>query len=137
MPSEREAAVRAALDSGHPGLAHAGLAAIQLECSAYLVDRVGAIAADRNGDEMLRVLAARALGRCTDRRALASLIALADGGRTLLGRARLAPRSGVMLAALEALTTGWRSDARASALIRLAGASSDAEIRRAATQGAP
>ena len=41
-----------------------------------------------------------------------------------------------MLAALEALAAGWRSDARASALIRLAGASPDAEIRRAATQGA-
>ena len=137
IPGQREAAVRAALDSGHTGLAHAALAAIQQDCPVQLVDRVGAIAADRNADETVRVLAVRALGRCQDRRALASLIALTDGGRTLLGRARLAPRSGVMLAALEALTAGWRSDARASALIRLAGASTDSEIRRAAMQGAP
>jgi hypothetical protein len=135
IPEEHDAAVRSALDSGHVGLAHAGLAALQQECPAHLVDRVGAIAADPRGDETLRVLAARALGRCADRRALAALLALTDGGRTLLGRARLAARTPVMLAALEALSAGWCADARAAALVKLAAASPDHDIRRAATQG--
>ena len=137
IPAERDVAARLALDSGHPGLAHAALAAIQHDCPMQLVDRVGAIAADRNGVVTVRVLAARALGRCPDRRALASLLALADGGRTLLGRARLAPRSGVMLAALEALNAGWQGDTRASSLVRLARASTDPDIRRAVAQGIP
>ena len=41
IPGERDAAVRAALDSGHTGLAHAALAAIQQDCPVHLVDRVG------------------------------------------------------------------------------------------------
>jgi hypothetical protein len=135
IPAERDVAARLALESGQPGLVHAALAAIQQHCPTHLVDRVGAFAADRNADEAVRVLAARALGRCSDRRALASLLPLADGGRTLLGRARLAAKSGLMIAALEALAVGWRSDVRAAALLKLAAASDDHDVRRAAATG--
>jgi hypothetical protein len=135
IPSERAAAVQASLESGHTGLAHAGLAALQQECPAHLADLVAAIAADPHADEKVRVLAARTLGRCDAPRALASLLSLTDGGRTLLGRARLAPRSPVMLAALEAMAAGWQSDPRASAVLRLAAGSSDPDVRRAATPG--
>jgi hypothetical protein len=135
IPAERDAAVRTALESGHPGLMQAGLAAIQQECPEALVDRVGAIAANRDADETVRAMAARALGRSPDRRALSALVALADGGRTLLGRQRLAPRSALVLAALEALAFGWRSEPRAAALLRLAEASSDPQIRNAAMVG--
>lgn len=136
IPAERDAAVRAALASGHSSLVHAGLAALQQECPAELVDEVGAIAANRSSEDALRVLAVRALGRCADRRALTSLLALADGGRTLLGRPRLAQKSPIMIAAIAELAAGWTS-AHAVALVRLAAASSDPDIRRAAAQRVP
>lgn len=136
VPAERHLAVRAALQSGHPRLAHSGLAAIQQECPASLADLVGALALDAAADEEARVLAARALGRCRDRRALASLLELTDGGRSLLGRARLAPKSPVMLAALQALAAGWRADARAASVLQLASKAAEADVRRAAQGGA-
>jgi hypothetical protein len=135
VPAERGAARFAALESGHPGLMQAGLATIQHECPVELVDIVAAIAGDGESDETLRVMAVRALGRCGDWRALPPLLVLADGGRTLFGRQRLAPRSPLMLAALESLTS-WRSEPRAAALLRLAAASPDPQVRRATQWGA-
>jgi hypothetical protein len=40
-----------------------------------------------------------------------------------------------MIAALEALAVGWRSDVRAAALLKLAAASDDHDVRRAAATG--
>jgi hypothetical protein len=133
VPAQRDAAITAALESGHSGLIHTGLAAVHQDCGRDVVERIAALAADRGSDEAMRVMATRALARCADLKALSSLLALVDGGRTLLGRDRLAPRSPVMLAAIEGLSAGWGADARATALVRLAARSSDPEIRRAAT----
>jgi hypothetical protein len=135
IPAEYEAAVRTALESGHSGLMQAGLAAIPQECPDALIDHVVAIAADRDADETMRAMAVRVLGRCPDRRALVTLMALVDGGRTLLGRQRLAPRSALVLAVLEALAADWQSNAHAAALLRLAASSSDPKIRAAAAMG--
>lgn len=135
VPAERHAAVRAALDDGHPRLVHSGLAAIQHECPGALAEAVGAIVADPHAAPELRGMAARALGRCRDRRALPLLLAQVDGGRTLLGRPRLAPRSPVMLAALRALADGWSADRRAGTFLELAAGASDPDIRRAVAAG--
>lgn len=132
LPRERVVAVRAALADGQPRLVHSGLAAIQHECPSPLADLVAAVALDANAEMELRVLAARALGRCRDRRALQTLLDLTRGRRTLLGRAKLAPRSPVMLAALQSLATGWRSEKDAASLLQLALAATDPEIQRAA-----
>lgn len=136
LPSERDAAVRAALADGQPRLVHSGLAAIQHDCPAALADLVATVALDAGVAVELRVLAARALGRCRDRRALPALLELTRGRRTLLGRVKLAVRSPVMLAALQSLAIGWRSEPDAAGLLQLAAGSTDQEIQRAASGGA-
>jgi hypothetical protein len=132
VPSERYRAVRAALEDKHPRLVHSGLAAIQQECPGELVDLVAAVALHGTVSDELRVLAAQALGRCSDRRALPVLLQLTDGGRTLLGRQRLNTRSPVALAALEALAAGWSSDDHAASLLRVAADAADPLVRHAA-----
>jgi len=57
---------------------------------------------------------------------------LVDGGTNWLGRPRLAARSLELLAALMALAAGWRNDAQAAALLALAAASNDPDVRSAA-----
>ena len=99
LPAERNVAVRAALEDGHPRLVHSGLAAIQQECPPIVADLVAHIAGITPAEVESRVLAARALGRCRDRRALPVLLGLVDGGRTFFGRSRLSAQSPVMLAA--------------------------------------
>ena len=135
LPPERDLAVRAALEDGHPRLVHSGLAALQQDCPAGLTELVGQVATSATVGNDLRVLALRALGRSRDRRALPILIGLVDGGLTLFGRQKLAPRSPVMLAALQSLSLGWKSDARASEVLKLAVQDPDADIRQAAKAG--
>ena len=132
VPSERSRAVRAALEDKNPGLVHSGLAAIQQECPGELVDVVAAVALHGAVSDQLRVLAAHALGRCSDRRALPVLLQLTDGGRTLLGRRRLSTRSPVALAALEALAAGWSADDDAATVLRVAAEAEDPLVRHAA-----
>ncbi|MEZ5292754.1 MAG: hypothetical protein R2745_16860 [Vicinamibacterales bacterium] len=131
-PGEREAAVRAALADGHPRLVHRGLVAVLDDCPPAVVDDVARVALDTTADDDLREVAVQALGRCRDERAVDSLVSLVDGGRTFLGRHRLAPRSRPMLAAVSALAVGWPDDPRADELVRLAAASPDHAVRRAA-----
>jgi len=58
---------------------------------------------------------------------------LVDGGTNWLGRPRLAARSLELLAALMALAAGWRNDVQAAALLALAAASNDPDVRSAAS----
>jgi len=132
VPAERNRAIRAALEDQHPRLVHRGLAAIQQDCPDELVDLIAAVALDETASEDLRVLAARALGRCSDARVPGVLVQLTDGGRTLLGRQRLNTRSPVALAALEALAARWAENQHAAGLLRAAAKSADPKIRRAA-----
>lgn len=132
LPGERVAAVRAALTDGHPRLVHRGLVEVQHDCPSSLVPDVAAVALDAQAGEEVRDLAIRALGRCKDQHAVEPLLGLVAGGRTLLGRPRLAARTPAMLAAVSALAGGWRSDPRAEALVRLAASSNDPDVRRAA-----
>lgn len=130
-PFEREDAVTAALADGHPRLVHSALSAIQHDCPAPLADAVAGIALDGQGDPELRTLAIRALGQCRDARALDALLTLTDGGKTIFGRQKLAPRSPATIAALRSLAAGWRSHARADARLRLAASADDADLRHA------
>jgi len=80
----------------------------------------------------LRDLAIKVLGRVKNVAALTALLEIVDGGKNWLGRPRLAARSLELLAALMALAVGWRNDGRASALLTMAAASTDPDIRNAA-----
>jgi hypothetical protein len=91
-----------------------------------------ALAANEEADREIRLLAVRALGACPDPSALEALLRLADGGRTLLGRARVAARTPEVLAALGALRRGWSHDPKAERLLAAAVASADVQVRRAA-----
>jgi hypothetical protein len=83
----------------------------------------------------LRVLALHLLGRKKSTLALDALLHFAQGGRTLLGKPRLAGKSPEMVAAVAGLARGWRSDRRASVLLDAAGRSRDNEVSRAARYG--
>ena len=67
--------------------------------------------------------------RVTD--AFEELVTLVDGGRTLLGKRKLLPRSRDLIAAVAALATGWRNEPRALELLALAAVSGDADVRAA------
>ena len=73
----------------------------------------------------------RVLGTSRLPAALDVLLGLCDGGRTLLGKAKLAPKSPELLAALGALAVGFGEDARATAVLARAAVSEDPEIRAA------
>jgi len=78
-----------------------------------------------------RVLAIKVLGRSRHPTALGALLALTDGGTTWRRRPKLAARSLELVAAVMALAAGWSTDARARAVLALAAASSDPDVRNA------
>jgi len=81
----------------------------------------------------LRVAAVRLLRSSKSTLALEALLRLVEGGRNLIGKPKLAPKSSDMLAALRALSAAWSSERRASALLERARESKDPDIARAAT----
>jgi hypothetical protein len=129
---ERSRALRAALSEDDPRFVRLGLAALQQICPAELVGLVARVANDPNASDELRSLAARALGRSRSPQALEALIASLDGGTTLFGKPKLPTPTPFVLAALGALSDGWATDSRASALLLLARESENAHVRRAA-----
>ena len=138
LPAERDLALRRALEDDDPRVVHIGLAALQEGCPPAMAPLVVHVATSPKAADELRVLAVRALGRsseCPD--CLRGLLQLVDGGRTFLGRRRLAPRTPILLAALRALAEGWPSDPLAARLLARASRSSDPEIRQAARPGHP
>ena len=83
----------------------------------------------------IRALAARSLGNSRSALALEVLMGLATGGRTLLGKARIAEKSPVVVAALQALARAWSADPRAQEVLAIAARSKDPELRAAAGGG--
>jgi hypothetical protein len=132
IPEERELAVAAALEDADGRTVRLGLLALQEECAPWFAPRVALIAANPHSAEELRVHAVRALGHSREPVALDTLLRVVDGGRSVLGRPKLAARTPLLVAALRSLAVGWRSDSRARDMLTLALASSDADLRRAA-----
>jgi len=128
-PDLCDAAIRSALADGQPRVIGLGLGALQQSCPADLADLVATIAADPSRTEEMRVLAAGALGACRHPAALSTLVALVDGGHTLLGRPRLAPASPLCLAALRALARQFPKDSTAEPYLKLARSSSIEGVR--------
>lgn len=130
----RERAIRAALTDSDERVARLGFMAAQDKCPdsvvPLLAERVEGGA--RGGDPAARLAAIRALGGARAPLARDTLLAVADGGRTLFGRKRLPPRSPELLAALSVLMSRWRDSTAVQRVLDLAKASSDPEIRAAA-----
>jgi hypothetical protein len=132
VPAERDAALRRALSDRDVRVLRLGLTAAQHDCPRPLTPLVAALALDSKVAEDLRVLAVRALGRSRDSIARDAFLQLVDGGRTMLGRPKLAATTKTSLAAVRALASNWSNDPTALVVVRLAAASSDAEMRHAA-----
>lgn len=132
VPEERQLALRTALDDIDLRIMRLGLVTLQQECSPEMAALVVKVAANPRVVEEVRVHAVRALGKSRARVALDTLLQLVDGGRTLLGKPRLAPRSPLVMAAVRALADAWPADVRAAGMLALAAGSSDPEVRQAA-----
>ena len=128
-PDRRDAAIRRALGDEQLRVIGLGLGALQQSCPPDLVDGVAAIAADPAWPEETRLLAVGALGCTRHPAALATLVALVDGGHTLLGRPRLAPASPLCLAALRALARQFPRGSAAQPYLKLARSSSSEDVR--------
>ena len=137
MPEEREAALYAALEDADERIIRVGLLALQEDFDFALVAPVAQLATDARKEDELRVHAVRALAQSREHVALDALLQVVDGGRTMLGRARLAPRSPVVIAALRTLAVTWASNPRAKDMLALARRSSDPEIRQAVEAARP
>jgi hypothetical protein len=133
VPAEREPALLGALRDADPRIVRVALSAALEDCPPSALPLIMQIVHDQTVASELRVLAIKVLGRVGNVAALTSLLELADGGTNWLGRPRLAARSLELLAALMALGAAWRNDGRAAALLALAAASTDPDIRNAAS----
>ena len=131
LPGQRELALRAAFNDADARVVRVGLVAVQHDCPARVLGFVAGIAQGMRVPEDLRLLAVQALGNSRERAALDALVALADGGKGMFGRQKLAPRNTVMLAALRALVASWHGHPRAEALIQAASTSPDDDVRDA------
>ncbi|WP_331054698.1 hypothetical protein [Longimicrobium sp.] len=129
---ERERVLGLALTDADTQVQRQALAECASGCPAPVLPLVVRRIDDPLTEPEQRLLAIRVLGGARDPLALQMLRRLADGGRTLLGRVRLAPRSPELLAALSALRRGWSADPSAAALLRAALASTDPDVQRAA-----
>jgi hypothetical protein len=134
IPAERELALLGALSDPDPRMVRVGLTAALEQCPPTAVPFVTRLAHDASHASELRVLAIKVLGRAAHPSALAALLQLVEGGKNWLGRAKLAPRSLELVAALMALSAGWRNDRRVVTVLALAAASSDPDVRNAATR---
>lgn len=132
LPGGRQQALQAALHDADARVLQVGLAAVQHDCPAALIRLVVGVVHAIRAPDNLRLLAVEALAHTRDPRALQALLPLVLGGYSLLGRPKLAPKSPLMLAALKALALRWRQDAHVAAVLAVAAASSDLDVRAAA-----
>lgn len=136
LPAERDAALRRAVEHRDVSILRLGLTVVQHECPPRITPLVAAVALDADIVEDLRLLAIRALGRSRDKSARDALLRLVDGGRTMLGRLKLAPPTRITVGGVRALSHGWRLDPAVAPILALAAASADTELRDAAAGAA-
>ena len=132
LPEERESALRAALEDRDERLTRLGLLAYQKRSSRSVTPLVAHIAMHPRMPDELRIHAVRALGQSRERAALDAFLRLADGGKSVLGKPKLAPPTPIVVAAVQALADVWSTDRQASDILALARGSSDPELRKAA-----
>jgi hypothetical protein len=132
LPDERDLAVCTAIVDVDQRLVALGLTAIQQECPPVVAPRVAELALRPQANDEVRLLATKALGQVRQSLGLNALLKLSDGGRTLLGRVKLPPRTPVLVAAIHALAKQWAADPRAASVLAAAAGSSDPTLRQAA-----
>ncbi len=133
LPDDAEPALQMALAERQPRIIAVGLSALPGECPPALVEQVTQLAADATLPEDTRVLALRVLEDAAQPECLSTLTALVDGGRTLFGRVKLAAASPISLGALRVLARHFGDDPAAAPFLKLARASSSADVVAAAS----
>ncbi len=128
IPEHRARAVCGLLQDTERRALSLGLAAATEECPPEAVDLLAAIGRDDTTSDELRVMAVRALGQSAGEPALAPLVELTRRGSGLAPN-RLAEKSPVLLAALQALSAFPDLPGSARKLLARAAASSDPDIR--------
>jgi hypothetical protein len=136
LPAEHDEALARALGDTDGRIVRRALLAAQRGCPDIAMPRVIALVASRRTAADARIQGIRILGATKRPGALQVLLSLTDGGKTLLGRPKLPPKTPELLAALSALATGWGRDEQATVVLARAAVSDDPEIR-AATDPAP
>jgi hypothetical protein len=131
LAHERDLGVATALNDVDSRVVHLGLTAVQHECPPELRGRLIELAVAPDSADEIRYLAVSALRRIRDTSALDALLQVAHGGRSLLGRLRLPPKTPALVAALRALAETWDDDPRATAILSLAAKSPDPDLREA------
>jgi len=129
----RDAAVLAALGDDDEANVRLGLGAALEGCPPTAAGRVWSLLNDRKLQVELRVLCIRVLGTLKTRATRDWMVEHALTKPKWFRRRRLLPRSPELLAILGCLARSFRQDPTAQSVLRLAEASEDALIRRAAT----
>jgi hypothetical protein len=132
LPAERDRALEHAFKDADVRIIRLGLTALQQDCPMGVAPLVIGVVRNPKMSDELRVLAAQALGRTRHPGARDALLRLVDGGKTSMGRPRLAAPSLICVAAVRALSHGWAKDPAVAALLALAAASPDPSLRQAA-----
>jgi hypothetical protein len=131
LPGQREIALKSAFSDADPRVVRVGIMVVQHGCPPRVLPFLAVLAKSERVPEDLRLLAVQALGNTREEAALDALVAVADGGRTIFGRRKLAAKNAVVLAALRSLTAAWRKHAKAAPLLGLAATSTDDDFRDA------
>jgi hypothetical protein len=130
-PEERDRVITQALSDREYRIVRVALIAALQGVPPSALPPIIALVTNRQGPPDVRLQAIRLLGIARAPEAFDELVKLVDGGRRLLGRRKLLPRSRELVAAITALATGWRSEPRALELLALAALSNDADVRAA------
>jgi hypothetical protein len=130
-PGRRDEAILLGLRDHDPQNVHMVLQSARGACPARAVNALSFLVEAPTTPPFLRLPAIRLLGELGSSAALDVLLRLVDGGSSLLGRRKLAPKSSEMLAALASLR-GYRGDKRAAELLAAAESSRDDELRATA-----
>lgn len=129
-PRQRDRAVCGLLEDADRKAQSLGLAAATEECPPAAIPLLADLAQDERAASELRLMAVRALGQTSDVSAIDTLVELVRRGSGI-GRNRLADKSPLMLAALQALTTFPEGTPDSRKLIARAAKSQDPAIRAA------
>jgi hypothetical protein len=131
FPQHRTTALVHGLNDKDEGIARLVLLAALETCPPEVLQAVETFVDQGHRPPELRGLAVRVLARASSPESLSRLVGLAAERRRFRGW-RLAAKSPIVLAALEALAQYWPSDPRAAGLLALARKHPDPDVRLAA-----
>ncbi len=132
MPGEVDRAIVAGLKDTDERVLRIGVTAAQRHCPESAVPLISNRLTQENLPADIRIHLVRLFGQVRNPLAVDGLSRLIIGGKTLLGKPKLAEKTPFMLVALNTLATHWQHDARARAVLERAARSKDPEISAAA-----